>query len=860
MTLRYHKPATRWELEALPIGNGRLGAMLFGGVHEDHLQFNEQSLWSGDNNWDGEYQTGDRGFGSYRSFGDLFVRFGGGATLPVVSSPTQHEAGDGNANPIANTYDSRPETKWCIESPGAKVQWQVALPTPQTVRGYSLTSANDVPARDPQEWVLEGSLDGASWQELDRQSLGKPFEQRFQTKPFRLASPRAYRLYRFTFTPKNSSHFQVSGITLEGVALGGEPGEVPTDYRRTLDLSNGIHTVRFSNAHGTFTREALASRPAQVIIVRYTASKKAALTGAIQLKSAQGASVQARGRELMFSGTMPNQLKHAAVVRAIPTGGKLEADGETLRFTSCDSLTLLLNARTDYKPDMASNWRGEPPLPWTLAELDAAEKKSYTTLKNAHVKDLGGLLGRATLELGATDPAISSKPTDERLALYGKGGTDPELEVTLFEYGRYLLASCSRPGGLPANLQGLWNESNTPAWASDYHNNINVQMNYWAAESTNLAECHVPLMDYIVAQAEACRRATQRAFGDQTRGWTARTSQSIFGGNGWEWNIPASAWYAQHAWEHYAFTRDKSYLKKTAYPILKEVCQFWEDHLKALPDGTLVAPNGWSPEHGPREDGVQMDQQLVWDLFQNYIEAAEVLGVDAAYRTRITGMQARLAPNKVGKWGQLQEWQTDRDDPKDTHRHTSHLFAVYPGRQISLEKTPELARAAIRSLRARCNDNPVGDDEGKKPFLVETTIGDSRRSWTWPWRAALWARLGEEERAYVSVRGLLTYNTLPNLFANHPPFQLDGNFGISAAVAEMLLQSHTSTIELLPALPRAWAKSGAFVGLKARGNVTVSCTWREGKVVAFELTAPQPTRVAVRVNGKVQQVTTKGGR
>ena len=242
------------------------------------------------------------------------------------------------------------------------------------------------------------------------------------------------------------------------------------------------------------------------------------------------------------------------------------------------------------------------------------------------------------------------------------------------------------------------------------------------------------------------------------------------------------------------------------------------------------------------------DQQLIWDLFQNYLDSAAALGLDPVYQSKIADLQSHLAPNKIGRWGQLQEWQTDRDDPNDTHRHTSHLFAVYPGRQISLTRTPELARAAIISLKARSNDH------GDKPFRVDTTIGDSRRSWTWPWRCAIWARLGEAERAGIMVRGLLTYNTLPNLFCNHPPFQMDGNFGITGAIAEMLLQSHAGEIAIIPAIPKAWAASGSFQGLKARGNFTVDATWRDGKVTAFTIRSPDPRPVKVRINGESKTV------
>ena len=724
LKLWYKQPAQKWSSEALPIGNGRMGAMFYGGVHQEKIQFNEQSLWSGDNNWDGEYETGDRGFGSYRNFGEITIDF-------------------------------------------AKAKEATA-------------------------------------------------------------------------------------------------------YSRSLDISNGIHQTAFIQNGIQYKRDAFASYPDQVLVFRYTATEKGAFCGKISLTSAQGAISKANQNSIHFEGVMANKLKYAAVLRIQHQGGKIKVEGNNISFENCNSLTLLLDARTNYKADFKSDWRGNDPLPLIEKELASAQSKSYKSLLKNHVADLSGLLGRASINIGTTDAAVLTLPTDERLKRYAgesvvtetkdglknkiqKGGEHPDLEEIMFQYGRYLLASSSRPGGLPANLQGLWNDSNTPAWASDYHNNINLQMNYWSAESTNLSECQLPLIDFIVAAQESCRIATRKAFGENTRGWTARTSQSIFGGNGWDWNIPASAWYAQHVYEHWSFTRDNDYLKQTAYPIIKEICQYWEDHLKKMPDGSLMVPNGWSPEHGPREDGVMMDQQLVWDLFQNYLEIAKVLNIDSVYQQKVAAMQLQLAPNKIGKWGQLQEWQEDRDDPDDEHRHTSHLFAVYPGRQISISITPELAQGAILSLRSRSGN--YGRNENT-PFTAESTVGDSRRSWTWPWRGALWARLGEGERAGIMLRGLLTYNTLPNLFCNHPPFQLDGNLGIPAAMAEMLLQSHTDVIHLLPAIPEKWAAKGTFSGLRARGGYEVDCSWSDGKVSDYKIYSSKPSTVKVRINDELKEINT----
>ena len=639
-------------------------------------------------------------------------------------------------------------------------------------------------------------------------------------------------------------------------------------YARSLDLTTGIAATQFTNGGVKHRREVFVSYPDDVLVYTAKADRPGALTAKLGLTPCHDVAFSVDGEVIVMRGTLVNGEVFEGRLFVRTKGGRCavvggaksvtvdyEGRGDGMRplfdgqdipyiqITGADAIEAYVSLATDYREDFNAKWKGEDPAKRNTKVIAGVRARKLAAIRKAHVDDHAALFDRLSIDLGRTDTEIARLPTDRRILKYREKLADPELEALVYQYGRYVLIAGSRPGNLPLTLQGIWNDKVHAPWACDYHNNINLQMCYWGAEVANLSECHLTFIDFMKAMEEPLHQMTQKAFGSDKKGWTTRISQNIWGAGGWvKWNPPVNAWYALHVWDHYQFTQDRAFLAKTGYPILKSICEFWETTLKEGADGRLVSPNGWSHEWGPTEDAISHDQQLVWELFDNTVKAAKILKVDEPWAKKIDALKARLELPKVSPNGYLQEWHEDRPNMVSGHRHTSHLIGAFPGTMLfNQPNLSDLIPAAVKSLELR------------------GTTGDCRRSWTWPWRTALWARFHNADQAYEMVQGYIRYNLLDNLFGNHPPMQMDGTYGMTGGMSEIFVQSQRDgEVELLPALPAAW-KNGSVKGIRARGDLTIDMAWKDGKLQKDSLVvtsgAKTPRPVTLVYGGRRARIT-----
>ncbi len=716
--LWYRRPALKWE-EALPIGNGQLGAMIFGGVRRERLQFNEDTVWTG----------------------------------------------------------------------------------------------------RPHDYAHDGAVDVLP-------VLRKLLHEGKQLEAEELA------MEEFMSVPVGQKAFQPCGDLWIDVPA----HRTATDYRRTLDLTTAVHRVEYTNNGVAFTREMFASYPDRVIVTRLSANRPGNITCRLRLDSphqSTSTTAVAPDRLVMQGRVQEDGVAFEAHLQVVAAGGQIDVGDRCLQVSDADSVVLFLTVATNVK-----SWRelGAAPSASCRAVLVGVNSADFDSLLTRHLADYQPLYDRVSLDLGRTEAA--KQPTDQRVEGFGEGN-DADLAALTFQFGRYLLIACSRPGSQPANLQGVWNPHLKPPWDSKYTTNINAEMNYWPTELGALPECHGPLFDALADLVESGSRTARAHYG--ARGWVLHHNFDLWRGaapiNSSDHGIwpTGGAWLSTHLWEHYLFTGDTEFLRGVAYPIMRGAALFFVDVLvEDSKTGWLISTPSNSPEQGGLVAGPTMDHQIIRTLFDACVAASHVLGTDELFAQKLEDMRARIAPNQIGRHGQLQEWLEDKDGPENQHRHVSHLWGVYPGCDINWKEHPDVFKAARQSLIFR---------------------GDGATGWSMGWKVNLWARFLDGNHAYKILLNLLAPvgskgrgGMYPNLFDAHPPFQIDGNFGAAAGIAEMLVQSHLDEIHLLPALPAAWPQ-GAMRGLRARGGFVVDAQWQDGAISRAEILSTLGGRCVVRAEG-----------